>query len=105
MKQDTLRKSLESTVKKLLVAAKDEPFENKLDALKVAIVWYNASRKIGVGDDDAGKLLEEMRKAIDEPAVQTSERGASGDGASAGSAGATSVTPSPFTYLLNAEDA
>lgn len=65
---DNLQKSLELTVKKLLRDCRDEPFESKINALKVAIVWFAQSRKIGQHGDDTGNLIDEMRKAIEDGA-------------------------------------
>ena len=62
--KDILQNGLESMVKKLLKEARGETFDNKLNALKVAIVWFTHSRKLGAGDSTSGSLIEEMRKAI-----------------------------------------
>lgn len=65
MKHDVLGDKLEGMVKRLLTEAKTEPFENKIDAIKLAIVWFSTSRKLGPQEDTSGSLLDEMRKAID----------------------------------------
>jgi len=79
MKTDALGNKLEGMVKRLLTEARVEPFENKIDAIKLAIVWFSASRKLGGQEDTSGALLEEMRKAID--GSTSSGRGTNRDGA------------------------
>lgn len=75
MKQDILGSKLEGMVKRLLSEAKTETFENKIDAIKLAIVWFSTSRKLTAGEDTSGSLLDEMRKAIDGTSTSSDGRG------------------------------
>jgi hypothetical protein len=61
---DALQKNLEIVVKRLLREAREEPFEAKLSAVKVAIVWFSQSRKLGNVENASGSLIEEMRRAM-----------------------------------------
>lgn len=77
---DVLSGSIEREVKRLLRLARENTFEDQLNALKVGIVWYAQSRKL-VPDavDNSGSLLAEMRNMIEGTAANV-QVPASGDG-------------------------
>lgn len=64
--EDILSNSIEREVKRLLRLARENTFEDQLNALKVGIVWFSQSRKLSPDpSDSSGSLLAEMRSMIE----------------------------------------